>query len=51
MKFIIKDWADNVCFHGREFNSFEDGWDFLYGMFPEGSNDGTFDDYFVMESN
>lgn len=28
--FIIKDWAGNILFNGKEFNSFEDGWDFIY---------------------
>lgn len=29
-KFIIKDWAGNVCFKGREFEDFEDAWGFIY---------------------
>jgi hypothetical protein len=29
MKYIIQDWAGNVLFNGREFDSFEDGWDFI----------------------
>ena len=29
MTFIITDWASNVRFNGKEFESFEDGWDYL----------------------
>ncbi len=46
-KYIIKDWAGNICFHGKEFKTFEDGWAFIYEKFPNGADDGTFDDYFV----
>lgn len=51
-KFIIKDWAGNICFFGKEFPSFEDAWSFIYEMYPseESDNDGTFDDYFVEEA-
>lgn len=52
MKFIIKDWADNVCFKGKTFRSFEDAWGFIYLKHPEpeAEYDGTFDDYFVVEA-
>ena len=29
MKFIIKDWAGNICFHGKQFPDFEDAWGFI----------------------
>lgn len=51
--FIIKDWAGNICFCGREFESFEDAWGFIYETDPqpeEGSADYDehwYDDYFV----
>ena len=48
MKYIIKDWIDNTCFNGKEFESFEDGWGFLYELYPNGDDDRTFDDYFVV---
>lgn len=52
-KFIIIDWAGNVLFNGREFDSFEDGWEFLYEHFQDVSDDeleaGFFDDYFVVQ--
>jgi hypothetical protein len=47
-KFIIKDWADNHLFVGQSFESFDDGWEFLYEQFPDGDNDRTFDDLFVV---
>lgn len=28
-KFLIQDWAGNICFHGREFESFDDAEEFL----------------------
>jgi hypothetical protein len=33
-KFIIVDWADNHCYTNQVFNSFEDGWSFLYSKYP-----------------
>lgn len=44
MKFIIEDWAGNVLFNGKEFDSFEDGWEFLFKRFPD---EEDFSDYFV----
>jgi hypothetical protein len=37
MKFIITDWASNVCFdsHISPFDSFEDGWNFIYQIMVE----------------
>ena len=49
MKFYIKDWAGNECFGGREFTDFESAWGFLYETFPDGDDDRTFDEYFVVE--
>ena len=44
-KFIIVDEDDNHCFTAHEFDSHEDGWDFLYQRFPVIHNeDGTRDD-------
>lgn len=48
-KFIIKDWAGNICFNGIEFEDFESAWGFIYEKFPNGDEDRTFDDYFVEE--
>jgi hypothetical protein len=36
---IIKDWADNHLFQDRQFESFEDGWDFLFDFFSENNMD------------
>lgn len=38
-KFVIYDWAGNEMFNGKSFKTFEDGWDYLYELFP-----GTDDD-------
>jgi hypothetical protein len=44
-KFIIVDDFDNHCFASHEFDSYEDGWEFLYIKFPVLYNsDGTQDD-------
>jgi len=49
-KFIIEDWAGNVMFHGKEFDTFEDGWDYIYeNIKEEFEGDGTYDDVFVIE--
>jgi pterin-4a-carbinolamine dehydratase len=47
MKFIIKDWADNICFQGKEFDSFEDAWEFIYDVAQFSEEDC--DEYFVTE--
>ena len=55
MKWIIKDWCGKVLFGGREFDSFEEGWSFIYQTSPEPDVnspewiDGWYDDYFVEE--
>lgn len=28
--FHIKDWAGNILFNGQTFDTFEDGWDFIF---------------------
>ena len=30
MSYVIKCWTGRILFDGRQFESFEDGWDFLY---------------------
>lgn len=43
--YIIRDWAGNRKFLDKEFETFQDGWDFLYYQFPVIYNDdGTQDD-------
>ncbi len=46
MSFIIKDWADNILFDGKSFDTFEDAWGHIYETFPD-AVDGDFDDYYV----
>lgn len=46
-KFIILDWMGNHIFKNQIFDSFEEGWDFIYINFPE--EDDNFDDFYVTE--
>ena len=48
MKYIIIDWAYNICFNGQDFKTFDDAWEFIYEKFPNGHLDQTFDEYFVL---
>ena len=44
-KFIIQDWAGNTMFNGKEFDTFEDGWEYiLENIEEEMEGDGTYDD-------
>ena len=45
MNYIIKDWAYNTLFKGREFDSFDDALCHLYDMF--GDDPIELDEYFV----
>lgn len=49
-KYIIKDWAGNHLFKDEEFDSYEDGWDFLYNAFPyvDDDDDRTLEEYYVV---
>lgn len=51
-KFIIQDWAGNVCFSAKEFDSFEDAWGFIYEKFDhldEDAFDEEMGEYSVVE--
>ena len=49
-KFIIQDWMGNVLFDGKTFESFEDGWGFIYETDPNTEEDEHhYDDYYVIE--
>ena len=45
-KWIIIDWAYNRLFPKMEFESFEDGWDFIYENIED--EDNAYDDIFVI---
>lgn len=52
-KWIIKDWMGRILWDGKTFDSFQDGWDFIYAedpapeeTHPEWVN-GWYDDYYV----
>jgi len=52
-KWIIKDWMSNVLWNGKTFDSFEEGWEWIYAQNPEPEEgspdwvDGWYDDYYV----
>lgn len=45
MKYIIKDWANNIMFNGIEFDTFEDAWGYIYEM---NENEEEYEDIFVV---
>ena len=45
-KWIILDWAYNRMFATKEFESFEDGWDFIYENIED--EDNVYEDLFVV---
>jgi hypothetical protein len=51
-KYIIKDWADNACFQGRQFDNFDDAWGYIYELY-DGLSENEFDaqmgEYWVMQ--
>jgi hypothetical protein len=54
-KFVIEDWAGNHLFKNKTFNSFEDGWDFIYTNVDNSKydktgndNDNEYQEYFVV---
>jgi hypothetical protein len=56
-QFIIQDWAGNHMFPNETFNTFEDGWEFVYSNVDnseydksQNENDNTFQDIYVVES-
>ena len=52
-KFIIVDWANNHLFQDKDFETFLDGWDFLYERFDKelAWNAAFLEDYFVIEAD
>lgn len=54
MKFIIKDWTNKTCFHGKTFNTFEDAWEYIYEKDPMSEpleeNEHYYDDYCVEQT-
>ena len=55
MPFVIKDWTGKVCWDGKQFQSFEEAWDWIYEQDPEPDEDaddwtdGWYDDYYAEE--
>lgn len=48
----IVDWAGNeIDANGETFDSFDDAWSWIHEFIPEDeTDDGTYDDYFVVEA-
>lgn len=56
MKFIIQSWAGTHLFKDQEFDTFEEGWDFIRANVDnsefdrtQNENDDAFQEYFVVE--
>jgi len=48
-KWIIEDWAGNRMFSNEEFETYEEGWEFIYeNIQEEYEGDGTYDDVYVV---
>jgi hypothetical protein len=47
-RFVIEDWAGNHLFREKTFDSYLDGWDFIYLQFPD---EEDLSDYYVVEYN
>lgn len=47
-KYIIQDWAGNHLFKDQSFETFEDGWNFIYSEFPD---EEELEDYYVIRIN
>jgi predicted CopG family antitoxin len=53
-KWIILDWAGRRCFTGKAFDTYEQGWDFLFQTFPSEDGDDNEDElgeYRVVEDS
>lgn len=52
MTYIIQDWMGNTLFGGKTFESFEDGWGFIYETDSNlEEDDHYYDDYFIEEED
>lgn len=48
MSWIIEDWAGNVMFDGKTFETFEDGWSYIFENIKD--EDNAYDDVGVYET-
>ena len=52
-KWVILDWTGQLCFGGKTFDTFDDGWAYIWEHDPEPEpntsvwKSGWFDDYYV----
>ena len=52
MKYIIIDWANNICFDKKEFDHFEDAWSYIYEYFddlPEDEKESAYEEFEVIK--
>lgn len=47
-KFEVRDWADNLLFEGKTFDTFEDGWAYVY---EHVADEEDYQDIYVEEVN
>lgn len=49
MKYIIQDWAGNHLFQDKVFDSYKEGWEYIYANVQEETeNNRTYDDYYIV---
>jgi len=54
-KWVIQNWMSKTLWGGKSFDSFEEGWEWIYTQDPEPDEDspdwvdGWYDDYYVVE--
>ena len=46
MNYIVIDWANNLMYNGKQFDTFEDGWDYIYRLNPD--DESGLDDFYVI---
>lgn len=58
MKYIIQDWTGKRLFLNQEFDSFQEGWDYIYENVDnetynqtQNENDNVYQEYFVVVKN
>ena len=50
LPWIIKDWAGNLCFHDKEFNSFNDAEEYLSEYLGDNYDEDR-SEYYIVEKN
>lgn len=50
IKWHIESWAGRTLFDGKQFDTFQEGWDYIWENVPDDGDDETYSDFYVMES-